>query len=167
MQFVGDRGRDIGDLGALQRRAAGQDDFVAAAIGRSFQRHRQFHGLAGAQHIDLRRAAERARRKAVIERVGILDRLAVDRDDQIGRLQPGPRRRAARNHVGDQRTGRKLKPQRLGDLRRHRLQPGAKPGPLDGLAAALGGEPRRRAPCWPGSQSRCPAIRRSARRSRY
>ena len=139
MQLVSHRGRDVRDLRALQRRAAGQDDFVAADVGRGLQRHRQFHGLAGAQHVDLRRAAERAGRKTVIERIGVLDRLAVDRDDQVGRLQSRPRRRAVRNHIGDQRTGRKPKPQALGDLRRHRLQLGAEPGPLDGLAAALGG----------------------------
>ena len=41
--------------------------------------------------------------------------------------------------VGDQRAGGNAKPQRLGDLGRHRLQPGAEPRPLHRLAAALGG----------------------------
>ena len=41
MQFVGHRRRDVGDLRALERRASGENDFVAPGIGRGFQRHRQ------------------------------------------------------------------------------------------------------------------------------
>ena len=137
MQLVGHRRRDVRNLRALEWRAPGQDDFVAAGIGRGFQRQRQLHRLAGALHVDLRRTAERTRRKTVIEGIGIVDRLPVDRDDQIRRFQSSPRRRTVRDHAGDQCSGRQLEPERFGDLRRHRLQARAKPRPLDGLAAAL------------------------------
>ena len=138
-QFVGQRGRDVGHLGALERRARGQDDLVAAGIGRGLERNVDLDGLAGALHVDLRAAAERTGGEAIIKAVGIVDGLAVDRDHQIGQFQPCPRRRAARRDIGDQRAGGNAKPQRLGDLGRHRLQPGAEPRPLHRLAAALGG----------------------------
>ena len=54
MQLVGKRRRDVGDLGALERRARGEHDFVAVGVGRGLQRHRELHGLAGALHVDLR-----------------------------------------------------------------------------------------------------------------
>ena len=139
MQLVGDRRRNVGDLGALERRARGEHDFVAVGIGRGLQRHRQLHGLAGALHVDLRGAAERPRGEAIVERVGIVDRLPFDRDDQVGRFQPGARGRTVRRDIGDQRAVRQFQPQRLGDFRRHRLQLRAQPRPLDRLAAALGG----------------------------
>ena len=66
-QFVGDRRRDVGDLGALERRARRQDDLVAAGVGRGLQRHRQLDGLAGALHVDLRGAAERTGGEAIVE----------------------------------------------------------------------------------------------------
>src|ERR1035441_2830525 len=48
------------------------------------ERTRDLHRRSGALPFDLRRPAERAGRKAVIERIGIVDRLAVDLDDQVG-----------------------------------------------------------------------------------
>ena len=50
-----------------------------------------------ALHVDLRGAAKRARDEAVVEGIRIVHRLAVDRDDQVGGLQAGPRRRAVRS----------------------------------------------------------------------
>ena len=137
VQLVGHRRRDVGDLGALERRARGQHDLVAAGVGRGLQRHRELYGLAGALHIDLRAAAERPRREAIVERVGIVDRLPVDRDDQVGQFQARPRCRTVRRDIGDQRAVRQLQSQRLGDFGRHRLQARAEPRPLHRLAAAL------------------------------
>ena len=71
--------------------------------------------------VDLRRTAERARRKPVIERIGIVDRLSVDRHDQVRQFQAGPRRRTVRRYIGDQRAVRQTQAERLRDFRRHRL----------------------------------------------
>ena len=167
MQFVGDRRRDVGDLGALERRARGQHDLVAAGVGRGLQRHRQLDGLAAALHVDLRRAAERPRREAIVERVGIVDRLPVDRDDQVGQFQARPRAAGLfGDDIGDQRAGRAASSPAS---RRSRASP-----PAAARQATAASRPcrrswrrrRRRAPCWQESQSRCPASRRSARRSR-
>jgi hypothetical protein len=46
-----------------------------------------------ALYVDLRGAAKRTRDEAVVEGIRIVHRLAVDRDDQVGGLQAGPRRR--------------------------------------------------------------------------
>ena len=54
-------------------------------------------------------------------------------------MQAGARGRACRRDARDQGAGRALESEALGDLRRHRLQPGAEPRPLDRAAAAAGG----------------------------
>ena len=57
-----------------------------------------------ALHVDLRGAAKRARDEAVVEGIRIVHRLAVDRDDQVGGLQAGPRRRPVGDHACDPRA---------------------------------------------------------------
>ncbi len=102
------------------------------------QRDRHHELAAGAQHAELRRAAERLGGEAVIEGVGIVDFLPVDRDDDVAGLEAGLRRRAFRHDIGDERAGRALQPHAVGDVGGDRLQLGAEPGPLHRAAAALG-----------------------------
>ena len=54
----------------------------------------QLHRFAATLHIDLRGAAERSRREAIVERIGIIHGLAIDGDDQVRQLEAGPGRRA-------------------------------------------------------------------------
>ena len=63
---------------------------------------------------------------------------AVDADNQIAGLDPGARGRTAGGDIRHQRAARPLEPETVGDLRRHFLQPGAEPRPLDRGAAAPG-----------------------------
>ena len=99
-------------------------------VRRGLERDRDRRLLAAAHDAELRGAAERLGGEAVVEGVGVVDRLAVDDDDQVAGLEAGARGGAAAVHGGDQRAGRPLEAEALGDLRRHRLQPGAEPGPL-------------------------------------
>jgi hypothetical protein len=48
----------------------------------------------GPHHAELRAAAERLGGEAVVERILVVDRLSVDRNDQVAGLQPRARRRA-------------------------------------------------------------------------
>ena len=75
-----------------------------------------------ALHVDLRGAAKRARDEAVVEGIRIVHRLAVDRDDQVGGLQAGPRRRPVGGDACDQRatTSRGTGPARMAIIRRVR-----------------------------------------------
>ena len=95
--------------------------------------------LAAAQHAERRLPAERLGAEPIADRLRIVDRLAVDRDDDVAALQPRLGGRALRIDVGEQRAGRPIEPEAVGDLRRERLQRRAQPGPPHLLAAALGG----------------------------
>ena len=82
-QFVGERGRQIADLGALERRAAFITISSRGVSGAVCKATEAVEILAAALNADLRGAAERPGAEAVVEGIGIVDRLAVDRDDQI------------------------------------------------------------------------------------
>ena len=86
-----------------------------------------------------RGAAERLGGEAIIEGVDVIDRLVVDRNNDVAGLETGLRGRAARRHVGDQRTGRPLELHAVGNVGGELLQLGAEPGPQHGVAAAFGG----------------------------
>ena len=75
-----------------------------------------------ALHVDLRGAAKRARDEAVVEGIRIVHRLAVDRNDQVGGLQAGPRRRPVGDDACDPRatTSRGTGPARMAIIRRVR-----------------------------------------------
>ena len=75
-QLVGQRRRQVGDLGAEERRARFDQDLVARHFRRGFERDRDLALLAAAHHAELDLAAERMRGEAVVEGVGIVDRLA-------------------------------------------------------------------------------------------
>ena len=97
LQFVGQRRRQIGDLGAGKRRARADGDLVArrrrrrcaAPPARSVR-------AAVAQRAERRRAAERLGGEAVIEGVEVVDLLPVDRNDHVAGFEPGMRGRAVR-----------------------------------------------------------------------
>ena len=167
-QFVGQRRRQIGHLGAEERRArTGSRSRRAASPARSRSATATLISLAAAHARRAARcAAERLGGEAIVEGIRIVDRLAVDRDDDVAGLEAGPRRRAARGDAGDQRAGRPLEAELLGDLGRHRLQLGAEPRPLAPRCRRSWPRPPPRAPCWREWRSRCPASRPSARRSR-
>src|SRR6185437_237613 len=74
-----------------------------------------------------------------------LDRLAVEADDDVARLDPGGGGRTVAIDVGDQRTLGTIEAEVLGDRRRHRLDADAEPAALDlaGGAQLLDDRPRQ------------------------
>ena len=93
--------------------------------------------LAAAQDAELGAAAERLGGEAVVEGVGVVDRLAVDGDDQVAGLQAARAAGLVGVTLGDQRAGRALEAEALGDLRRHRLQLAPSQGRLTALPPLL------------------------------
>ena len=107
-QLIGQRRREVGHLGAAERRARLDQDFIARQLRRGLERDRELALLAAAHHAEIDLAAERMRHEAVIEGVRIVDRLPADRDDDVAGLQPRPRRRAFVGDAGDDHARRPL-----------------------------------------------------------
>src|SRR5262245_6166026 len=139
LQFVGQRRRKIGNLHSGEWRARPNDDFVARCSRSALQvyRHRQF--ASRPQETKTGIASNRFCGKAVVKSIGIVHVLAIDRDDEIARLDAGASGRAVGVDVGDQCASRALKTHAVGDVSRDRLKVCAKPRPHHGAAAGLGG----------------------------
>src|SRR3974390_401976 len=105
LQLVSERGRQVGNPGAGKRRTRANGDLVARCRWCRLQRDLQEHFAAGAQHGECCRAADRFGGKAVVEGVDVVDRLRVDRGDDIAGLQSAAFRRTASGDAGDQRAG--------------------------------------------------------------
>ena len=165
-QFVGERRREIGDLDAHERRARADHDLLARRLRRGLRARSSTSLLAAAQHAELRGAAERLGGEAVVERIRIVDRLAVDRHDQVAGLQARARRRALWRDARDQRAGGPLSPMlsAMSGVTACSLAPSH--GRFTVVPPPLRRGDHHLAPCWRGSRSRCPASRPSARRSR-
>ncbi len=132
---AGDR---LASLRPEQGRARLDHGLLARRFRRRLQRDRDLD-LAPAPHdAELRLAAHRLGGEAIVEGVGIVDRLSVHFDDEIAGAQARARRRAARGDGVDQRSGRPLQAEAVGDVRRHRLQLGAEPRPAHHGGAAPG-----------------------------
>src|SRR5579883_540064 len=71
---------------------------------------------------DLRAAAQRLGGEVVIERVGVVDRHAVDADDEIAGPQAGARGRTVGGHARHQRATRPSQAEAICNLRRDLLQ---------------------------------------------
>src|ERR1700753_3353563 len=109
---------------------------LAAGIGLTIVRHlgkRDVHRLALAlvQHIELHRRARRDHRDVAGEIARILDFGAVDRGDDVTRLDAGLGRRTAVLRIVDHRTPRLLQAEAVGDVSRHRLYLDAEPAAGD------------------------------------
>src|SRR5262249_28281444 len=111
------------------RRARRDDKLVMGGIGRGLERNRHRRVFAAANDAEARRAPKRLGGKTIVESIRILDRLSVDRRDQVAGLEPAARRGAASRGAGDQGTAWPLETETFRDFRAHRLQPCAKPGP--------------------------------------
>ena len=101
------------------------------SIGRSFERNVEGHLLACAHHCEPGSAAEWLGGEPIVEGVGVVDHLSVNADDEIACLEPGPPGRAGWTDARNQRAGRTLETEAVGDLRSDRLQSRAEPWPLD------------------------------------
>ena len=165
-QLLGERGRQIGDLGAQERRARADHELLARRFPARSERDRDRISLPPRSDAELGLAAERLGGEAVVERIRIVDRLAVDADDQVAGLEAGARRRAPVRDARDQRAGRPLEPELSAISAVTACSSAPSQGRLHRAAAALGGGDHHRAPCWREWQSRCLASRPSARRSR-
>ena len=95
--------------------------------------------MAAAQQAERRRTAERLGGEAIVEGIDVVDRLAIDRNDDVAGLEAGMLGRAAARDAGDQRAGRALEAHAVGDVGGDLLQLGTEPGPLHRAAAAFGG----------------------------
>src|SRR6516164_9198447 len=104
LQLVSERGRQVGNPGAGKRRTRANRDLVARCRRCRLQRDLQGHFAAGAQHGERCRAADWFGGKAVVEGVDVVDRLRVDRGDDIAGLQSTAFRRTAFGDAGDQRA---------------------------------------------------------------
>src|SRR3974390_848948 len=105
LQLVSERGRQVGNPGAGKRRTRANGDLVARCRRCRLQCDLQGHFAAGAQHGECCRAADRFGGKAVVEGVDVVDRLRVDRGDDIAGLQSAAFRRTASGAARDQRAG--------------------------------------------------------------
>src|SRR6516164_4525011 len=104
LQLVSERGRQVGNPGAGKRRTRANRDLVARCRRCRLQRDLQGHFAAGAQHGERCRTADWFGGKAVVEGVYVVDRLRVDRGDDIAGLQSTAFRRTAFGDAGDQRA---------------------------------------------------------------
>ena len=96
---------------------------------------------------DDRRRADLRGSDAVTQFLGVLDRLAVDAEDDIAALAGRPTASGLFGmKAGDERAFGPRKAQRIGDLGGDVLSFGADPGPLD-ASARLGRLHDRAAPC--------------------
>ena len=106
-QLVGERRRQIGDRGAKEWRPGLDLDLLETAYRAAPFRAPTPTVMSGpAASADLRRTAERLGAEAVIEGVRIVDRCAVDTDQEVAGLDAGARGRPAWNEAGDERAGR-------------------------------------------------------------
>src|SRR5262249_27572248 len=99
LQLIDERRRKIGDLDPGKRRARPDDDLFAWCVWRDLQGDSHRLLASGPHDAEARGAAERLGREAIIERVGVLDVLTIDRHDQIARLERSARRRAVRGNI--------------------------------------------------------------------
>src|SRR5262245_19450820 len=105
LQFVGERGRKVGDLDARKRRARTDHDFITRRCRGALQTH--CHCLFAPRSYDAKTctAAERFSSEAIVKGVRIIDILSVHRNDKIACLDPGTCRRTVGTDVGDQCAG--------------------------------------------------------------
>src|SRR6201999_4089673 len=105
---------------------------LLAGIGLVIARHlgkRDIHGLGVAlvQDVELDRRTRRDAADVAGEIAGVLDLGAVDRGDDVTRLDAGLGRRTAVLRIVDHRTPRLLQAEAVGDVGRHRLHLDAEP----------------------------------------
>ena len=101
-------------------------DEVAARIGRRSSqdieplghRHRVRRRLAAAEHVQRDHVADEAAIQAHLQLAAVLHRLAVERQHDVANGQAGDRRRAARQHVGQDHPGGPLEAEAGRQLRR-------------------------------------------------
>src|SRR3954454_18352339 len=83
------------------------------------------------QHVELHLRAGGETADRTSEFTGVLDRLAVDRLDDIAGFNAGLGSRAVGLRFGNERTFRLLQPEAFGNIRRHRLNLDANPAAAD------------------------------------
>ena len=83
-----------------------------------------------AQYAELGRAADALGHEAILEALRILDLLVVDADHDVAGDKSRLCRRALGRDLGDERARRRRQPERIGNVRRYRLERRAEPGPL-------------------------------------
>src|SRR5262245_43045913 len=114
LQLVDERRRKIGDFDPRKRRARPDDNLLAWRVWRDLQGDSHCLLVSGAHDAEARGAAERLGCEAIVESVGVLDVLTVDRHDKIAGLERSACRRAVRRDIRDQRTGRTFEPHAVG-----------------------------------------------------
>src|SRR5271170_750958 len=103
---------------------------VARGVGQALQSDVDDDILALPDEADPRDPAERLGGEAVIERVRIVDRRAVDTDDEVAGLDPRTRGGTVGDKAGDERAARPLQSEAFGDFRRDFLKLCPEPRPL-------------------------------------
>src|SRR5262249_4492020 len=154
-------------LGALKWGGRGDDKLLVGGVGRSFQRDVERQLFAGTHDAEPRRAANGLGREAIVEGIGVLDWLPIDRHDEVAGLEPSTRRWARRCDARDQRAGGALEPEGLRRFGGCGLVPPPRATDAGRWSRRSWPKRPRPSPCWRGSRNRSPASRLSARRWRY
>src|SRR5262249_14213927 len=136
-QALRKRRREVGYLGTLERRPRSDDKFLVRRLRGGLERDVDRELLAGPHNAKPRMTADRLGSEAVVERIGVIDRLPIDSGDEAAVLEARLRCGAGRRDARHQRAGRALDPETFGDLWRDRLQPRAQPRTLDRGAPAF------------------------------
>ena len=165
-QLIGDGRRQIGDDEAGEGRVALHQRLVSRAVvsGAAISFDARLAPLGAALIFDDRRGADLRRGDAIAQLLGVLDRLAVDGEDDVAALEAGRGQRAVGMKAGDEGAFRPGEAERIGDLGGDVLQ-SRRRSTAAGCARPLPPTARRSSPCWPEWRSRCRSSRRSARRS--